>query len=56
MEAEVREILEPAVSPRGRVELGSLVTDMGRQAMLSDMEFAVFSSSRSYETKPAHTC
>lgn len=42
MEAEVRNILESAVSPQGRVKLGSLLADMGRQARLSDEEFAVF--------------
>lgn len=46
MEAEVREILEAAVSPRGRVKLGSLLADMGRQAKLSDEEFAVFGQVR----------
>ncbi|HWH82229.1 MAG TPA: Arc family DNA-binding protein [Burkholderiaceae bacterium] len=42
MEAEVREILESAVSPAGRVKLGSLLADMGRQARLTEQEFAVF--------------
>lgn len=42
IEAEVREILEAAINPRGRVKLGSLLADMGRQARLSDEEFAVF--------------
>jgi plasmid stability protein len=42
MEAEVREILEAAISPQGRVKLGSLLADMGRQAKLSDAEFDVF--------------
>ena len=37
MEAEVREILESAVSPQGRVKLGSL---------LIDEEFAVFEQVR----------
>lgn len=46
MEAEVREILEAAVSPQGRVKLGSLLADMGRQARLSDDEFAVFGQVR----------
>ncbi|WP_169118858.1 FitA-like ribbon-helix-helix domain-containing protein [Aromatoleum anaerobium] len=46
MEAEVREILESAVSPQGRVKLGSLLADMGRQARLSDEEFAVFEQVR----------
>ena len=42
MEAEVREILESAVSPQGRVKLGSLLAHLGRQARLTDEEFAVF--------------
>ena len=46
MEAEVREILELAVSPEGRVKLGSLLADMGREAGLSDEEFAVFEQLR----------
>ena len=46
MEAEVREILESAVSPEGRVKLGSLLADMGRQARLTDEEFAVFAQVR----------
>lgn len=47
MEAEVRDILESAVTPRGRVKLGSLLADMGRRAKLSDEEFAVFEQVRS---------
>ena len=31
MEAEVREILESVVSPEGRLKLGSLLADMGKQ-------------------------
>jgi plasmid stability protein len=46
MEAEVREILEAAVSPKGRVKLGTLLVDIGRQARLSDEEFAVFEQAR----------
>jgi plasmid stability protein len=46
MEAEVREILESAVSPEGRVKLGSLLADMGRCAKLTDEEFAVFEQIR----------
>lgn len=41
MEAEVREILEAAVAPEGRVKLGSLLADIGKQAKLTDNEFAV---------------
>ena len=46
MEAEVREILESAVNPQERVKLGSLLADMGREARLSDEEFAVFEQVR----------
>ena len=52
MEAEVRDILESAVSPQGRVKLGSLLADMGRRAKLSNEEFAVFEQVRS--KAPAH--
>jgi plasmid stability protein len=47
MEAEVREILESAVNPWGRVKLGSLLAEMGRRAKLSDEEFSVFDQMRS---------
>lgn len=46
MEAEVREILESAVSPTGRIKLGSLLVDIGRQAKLTDQEFLVFEQAR----------
>ena len=46
MEAEVRAILESAVSPTGRVKLGSLLADLGQQARMSDEEFAVFEQVR----------
>lgn len=46
IEAEVRQILESALNPKGRVQLGSLLADMGRQAKLSDEEFAVFEQVR----------
>jgi antitoxin FitA len=51
MEAEVREILESAVSPEGRVKLGSLLAGMGRRAKLTEKEFAVFEQVRN--KKPA---
>jgi antitoxin FitA len=47
MEAEVRGILESAVSPQGRVKLGSMLANMGRRAKLTDDEFAVFEQVRS---------
>ena len=46
MEAEVREILESAVKPKQRVKLGSLIAEIGRQARLTDEEFAVFEQVR----------
>lgn len=46
MEAEVREILESAVSPQGRVKLGSLLAHLGRQARLTQEDFAVFENIR----------
>ena len=46
MEAEVRQILKSAVSPEGRVKLGSLLADLGRQAGLTDEEAAVFEQVR----------
>lgn len=46
MESEVRDILLSVVSPQGRVKLGSLLAGMGRQAKLSDEEFAVFEQIR----------
>lgn len=46
MEAEVREILEAAVAPEGRVKLGSLLADIGKEAKLTDDEFAVFEQAR----------
>jgi plasmid stability protein len=47
MEAEVRDILESAVSPEGRVKLGSLLADVGRRAKLTDEEVAGFEQVRS---------
>ena len=46
MEAEVREILEAAVAPEGRGKLGSLLADIGKQAKLTDDEFAVLEQVR----------
>jgi plasmid stability protein len=46
MEAEVRDILEAAVNPAGRVKLGSLLLEIGQEARLTDEEFAIFESVR----------
>lgn len=42
MAAEVRAILESSVGPTERVRLGSLLAAIGRQARLTDEEFAAF--------------
>jgi plasmid stability protein len=46
MEAEVRAILESAVSGEQRVQLGSLLADIGEQAQLTEEEFLVFEQVR----------
>lgn len=45
-EAEVRDILESAVRPEGRVKLGSLLAEIGRRARLTAEEFAIFEQVR----------
>ncbi|KAA0911317.1 Arc family DNA-binding protein [Pusillimonas sp. ANT_WB101] len=46
IEAEMRDILESAVRPEGRVKLGSLLTEIGRKVKLTEEEFAIFESVR----------
>jgi plasmid stability protein len=46
IEAEMRDILESAVKPQGRVKLGSLLAEIGREVRFSDEEFAIFESVR----------
>lgn len=46
MEAEVRQILEAAVAPEGRVKLGSLLANIGRKAKLTDDEIAAIEDVR----------
>ncbi|MDD3651478.1 Arc family DNA-binding protein [Immundisolibacter sp.] len=41
-EAEVRAILEEAAKPARRIQLGSLLADIGRRAELSEEDQAVF--------------
>lgn len=40
----MRDILESAVRPEGRVKLGSLLTEIGRKVKLTEEEFAIFES------------
>jgi plasmid stability protein len=46
IEAEMRDILETAVKPQGRIKLGSLLAEIGRKLKLTDEEFAIFESVR----------
>lgn len=46
IEAEMRDILESAVKPQGRVKLGSLLAEIGRECRLTDEEFAILDSVR----------
>ena len=41
-EAEVRAILEEAAKPAGRVQLGSLLVDIGRRAGLAEEDQSLF--------------
>ncbi len=42
-EAEVRALLEEAVKPQGRLKLGSMLTQVGREMKLTDDEVALIS-------------
>ena len=42
----MRDILESAVRPEGRVKLGSQLAQTGRKVKLTDEEFAAFESAR----------
>lgn len=46
IEAELRDILESAVKPEGRVKLGSVLADIGRKLKLTEADFAIFESVR----------
>lgn len=38
----MRDILQSAMKPKGRVRLGSVLVDVGRRVKLTDDEFAIF--------------
>ena len=46
IEAEMRDILESAVKPQGRVRLGSMLAEIGRELRLTDEEFAILEGVR----------
>ncbi|MDR2837978.1 MAG: Arc family DNA-binding protein [Azonexus sp.] len=45
-EAEMLDILESAVKPKGRLKLGSLLAEIGRKARLTEEEWGVFANLR----------
>ena len=51
-EAEIRNILEAAVRPEGRVKLGSLLGAIGREAGLSEQEAAALQNRDKTPVKP----
>ena len=46
VEIELRDILEAAVRPQGRVMLGSLLAEIGREVRLTNDEFTLFTGAR----------
>lgn len=46
IEAEIRDILESAVKPHGRLKLGSMLAEIGRKTRLTDEDLAIFDSAR----------
>lgn len=42
IEAEMRDILESAVKPQGRIKLGSMLAEIGRKGALTEEEIAIF--------------
>jgi len=53
IEAELRDILQTAVKPQGRVKLGSLLSGIGRKVKLTKEEFALFDNARDTKTARA---
>jgi plasmid stability protein len=51
-EAEVRAILMEAVRPEGRMKLGSLLADIGRQVRLTDEEVALINARDKSPVRP----
>jgi len=45
-EAEIRDILEKTVKPTGRMQLGSLLAEIGRDVQLTEKEVAFIEQAR----------
>lgn len=54
-EAEMRDILERAVRPDERPRLGTLLSDLGRRAGLSNADFAALDAARDREPAEPHS-
>lgn len=52
MEAEVREILKSVVASESHVKLGTLLTEIGRQARMSEEDIGVFDQVRDKAPAP----
>lgn len=52
-EAEIRDILEKVAKPEGRLKLGSLLAEIGREAKLSAEEWATFEAALERDKTPA---
>lgn len=52
-EAEVRDILEQAARPKGRVRLGSLLAEIGREARMTEEEYRLFEAAIRRDRSPA---
>ena len=52
-EAEIRAILEKAAKPEGRIKLGSLLAEIGREAKLTRKEWAAFDAALARDKTPA---
>lgn len=46
IEAEMRDILESAVKPQGRIRIGSMLAEIGRKVNMTEEEFAIFEGVR----------
>lgn len=51
-EAEIRDILEQAARPEERIKLGSLLAEIGREARLTDEEWAAFEAALARDKTP----
>jgi plasmid stability protein len=51
-EAEIRDILESAIRPKGSIKLGSFLAEIGREVRLTDDEQAAFDAAIERDETP----